>query len=88
MNHDAATLRTILEEIAKFPEASQRSAEELHGLLRDCRLEIIRLGSVRLSENQSHQLRQLEYRLEMVAYMKSLPDSVGPEAKRAIEAFS
>jgi hypothetical protein len=87
MHHDAATLRAILEEIQTFPEASKRSAAELHHLFRDCRLEIARLGSVPLSENQAHRLQQLDYRLDMVACRQAVPESVGPEAKRALEAF-
>ena len=87
MEQDAAKLRSLLGEILMFPQASTRSAVELHYLLRDFRLESIRIGSWPLSENQDHRLQQMEHRLDMVACNQAVPESVRSEAERALEAL-
>ena len=83
--HNLDTLRALLESLSReeYPQDVAVAAEAF----RDCRLEIIRLGQVQLSDDQLHRLRQMDYRLQMVVSGHGVPSSIANEAKRTLAAF-
>jgi hypothetical protein len=66
---------------------TQAEVSEFAETFRDCRLEILRLGQVSLSNEQLHRLQQVDYRLQMIADGHAVVGSVVLEAKRCLAAF-
>ena len=86
MNHDAATLRELLEQLVTSVPTTRQETIDLWESFKDCRLELIRQG-MPMSDDQSHRLRQMAYRVEMVATGQAVPDSIPSEARLALRAF-
>jgi len=86
MNHDAATLRALLEQLVTSVPATRQEAFDLWESFQDCRLELIRSG-MPMTDDQSHRLRQMAYRVEMVATNHAVPDGIPSEARLALQAF-
>jgi hypothetical protein len=90
MDHDASTLRNLLEELAQLPvrlHLSKQSAAKLSESFRDCRLELIRRKPFPLSEAQAHRLEQMDYRLQMVANGHAMAESIPAEARQALDVI-
>jgi hypothetical protein len=91
MDHNRSTLRAVLDDLSQIQiqrqDLSQDEASALFMSFRDCRLEFVRREPCELSDEQLHRLRQLEYRLEMVATGHGRAEGIAPEARRALEAF-
>jgi hypothetical protein len=86
MDHDASTLRDLLVRLVASPPATQQEAIALWESFKDCRLELIRTG-MPMSADQSHRLRQMAYRVEMVATRHAVPESIPGEARLTLRAF-
>ncbi len=91
MVHNLETLRSLLVSLAHWDiEDHRRSEPDLAAMafsFRDCRLDLMRLDSHKLSETQLHRLQQMDDRLQMVVSGHGLEESIAAEAKRALESF-
>jgi DNA polymerase III sliding clamp (beta) subunit (PCNA family) len=91
MVHNLETLRTLLESLAHWEiEDHRRSEPDLATMafsFRECRLDLMRLDSHKLSETQLHRLQQLDDRLQMVVSGHGLEESIAADAKRVLESF-
>jgi hypothetical protein len=89
-----STLRRLLEEMAAMAEVADPQYDDpsarvidLEFAYRDCRLELLRLHAVTLSDEQVERLRQLSNRLHMVKTGHAVAKSIPSEARRALEVF-
>lgn len=78
-------LLTLLATAADFELA--RSAAELEFAFRDARMELLNQDPCKLSAEQQHRLRQVQYRLDMLITGHGEAYGIGPEAILALEAF-
>ena len=89
--HNLGTLRELLESLANLDPSRyvipRAKFEESALAFRDCRLELMRLESHKLSEVQLHRLQQMDYRLQMVVSGHGCASGIAPEAKQALDSF-
>jgi len=87
--HNLGTLRALLESLSRIDcrELPSKEATDLAESFRDCRLELMRFESHKLSEAQLHRLEQVDYRLQMVVSAHGLATGIASEAKRALDSF-
>jgi hypothetical protein len=88
IEHDLTTLKRLLETLALINDRGTRQdAAEFAFAVKDCRLELVRLLGGTLTERQLHCLRQLQYRLEMIAEGQGDSwDAVRDRARQTLDA--